>query len=73
MDIAFLIRQRLDELGIGQRDLAAAAEVIESYISQLLAKMSRDHCKKLEFQEARPESHLEIEQGLEALSSLLLP
>jgi transcriptional regulator with XRE-family HTH domain len=38
MDIAFLIRQRLEELGIGQRDLAVAAEVTESYISQLLAK-----------------------------------
>jgi len=38
MDIASLIRHRLDELGIGQRELAAAAEVTESYISQLLAK-----------------------------------
>ncbi|HST77038.1 MAG TPA: helix-turn-helix transcriptional regulator [Verrucomicrobiae bacterium] len=38
MDIVFLIRQRLEELGIGQRDLAVAAEVTESYISQLLAK-----------------------------------
>jgi transcriptional regulator with XRE-family HTH domain len=28
----------LDELGIGQRELAVAAEVTESYISQLLAK-----------------------------------
>src|ERR1700751_5145807 len=38
MDIASVIRHRLDELGIGQRELAAAAEVTESYISQLLAK-----------------------------------
>jgi transcriptional regulator with XRE-family HTH domain len=38
MDIASLVRQRLDELGMGQRDLAVAAEVTESYISQLLAK-----------------------------------
>ena len=38
MDIASVIRHRLDELGLGQRDLAAAAEVTESYISQLLAK-----------------------------------
>ena len=37
MDIASVIRQRLDELGIGQRELAVAAEVTESYISQLLA------------------------------------
>jgi transcriptional regulator with XRE-family HTH domain len=38
MDIASVIRRRLEELGIGQRELAAAAEVTESYISQLLAK-----------------------------------
>src|SRR3954463_12744764 len=38
MDITSVIRQRLEELGIGQRDLAVAAEVTESYISQLLAK-----------------------------------
>lgn len=37
MDISSLIRERLEELGIGQRDLAFAAEVTESYISQLLA------------------------------------
>ncbi len=38
MDIASVIRHRLDEQGIGQRELAVAAEVTESYISQLLAK-----------------------------------
>src|SRR3954454_1738386 len=38
MDIASVIRQRLEELSIGQRELAVAAEVTESYISQLLAK-----------------------------------
>ncbi len=37
MDIATVIRQRLDELGLDQRDLAVTAEVTESYISQLLA------------------------------------
>jgi transcriptional regulator with XRE-family HTH domain len=37
VDIASVIRQCLDELGLEQRDLAAAAEVTESYISQLLA------------------------------------
>jgi transcriptional regulator with XRE-family HTH domain len=37
MDVASVIRRRLDELGIEQRDLAIAAEVTESYISQLLA------------------------------------
>ena len=38
MDVALLIRQRLAELRIGQRDLATAARVTESYISQLLAR-----------------------------------
>ena len=37
MDFPLLIRQRLKELGIDQRDLAEAAQVTESYISQLLS------------------------------------
>ena len=36
MDVCLLIRQRLQELGLEQKDLASAAEVTESYISQLL-------------------------------------
>ena len=36
MDVCLLIKQRLEELGLEQRDLAAAAAVTESYISQLL-------------------------------------
>ena len=36
MNIAEIIRHRLEELGHEQRELAAAAEVTESYISQLL-------------------------------------
>lgn len=36
IDIAALIKQRLEELDYEQRDLATAAEVTESYISQLL-------------------------------------
>ena len=38
MDVCLLIRQRLDELGLEQRDLATAAKVTESYISQLLTR-----------------------------------
>jgi transcriptional regulator with XRE-family HTH domain len=38
VDVRLLIRQRLKELGLEQKDLAAAAEVTESYISQLLAR-----------------------------------
>ena len=37
MDVALLIKHRLKELGLEQKDLAAAAQVTESYISQLLA------------------------------------
>jgi transcriptional regulator with XRE-family HTH domain len=37
LDFSLFIRQRLRELGTEQRDLAAAAQVTESYISQLLS------------------------------------
>jgi transcriptional regulator with XRE-family HTH domain len=36
VDVSVLIKQRLEELDLDQRDLAAAAKVTESYISQLL-------------------------------------
>ncbi len=38
MDVSLLIRYRLKELGLEQKDLAAAAQVTESYVSQLLAR-----------------------------------
>ena len=38
MDVCLVIKRRLDELGLEQKDLAAAAEVTESYVSQLLAR-----------------------------------
>src|SRR6266581_3627356 len=38
VDVCLLIRHRLDELGLEQKDLADAAEVTESYVSQLLAR-----------------------------------
>jgi transcriptional regulator with XRE-family HTH domain len=38
MDLSLMIKQRLEELGLEQRDLACAAEVTESYISQLLTR-----------------------------------
>ena len=38
MDISSLIRRRLDEFRLDQRDLAEAAQVTESYISQLLTR-----------------------------------
>src|SRR5450755_374159 len=38
MDVSLLIRHRLKELGLEQKDLASAAQVTESYISQLLGR-----------------------------------
>ena len=38
MDVPSIIRQRLEQLGHEQRDLAVAAQVTESYISQLLTR-----------------------------------
>ena len=41
MDFPLLVRHRLKEMGTEQRDLAAAAQVTESYISQLLTGKKR--------------------------------
>jgi transcriptional regulator with XRE-family HTH domain len=38
VDVPLVIRQRLHELGFDQRDLAAAVQVTDSYISQLLTR-----------------------------------
>ncbi len=38
MDVPFVIRHRLEELGLEQQDLARAAHVTDSYISQLLTR-----------------------------------
>ena len=38
MDVCLLIKQRLAELGLEQKDLASAAEVTDSYISQVLTR-----------------------------------
>jgi len=38
VDLPLVIRQRLEQMGLEQRDLAVAAQVTESYISQLLTR-----------------------------------
>ena len=38
MDVCLVIKRRLEELGLEQKDLARAAEVTDSYISQLLTR-----------------------------------
>ena len=58
MDVSLLIRQKLEELSLDQKDLALAAGVTESYISQLLAR------KKLPPAPARSEIYEKIESFL---------
>ena len=41
MDVAFVIRRRLEEFKLEQRDLAQAAQVTDSYISQLLSRRKK--------------------------------
>jgi len=38
LDVSLVIKQRLSEMGLDQRDLAAATQVTESYVSQLLTR-----------------------------------
>jgi transcriptional regulator with XRE-family HTH domain len=38
VDVSLVIKHRLTELGLEQRDLAVAAQVTESYVSQLLTR-----------------------------------
>jgi hypothetical protein len=38
LDVSLVIKQRLSELGLDQRDLAAATQFTESYVSQLLTR-----------------------------------
>ena len=38
MDVCLVIKERLEQLGLEQKELAAAAQVTESYISQLLTR-----------------------------------
>jgi transcriptional regulator with XRE-family HTH domain len=58
MDVALLIRHRLEELGLEQKDLAAAAQVTESYVSQLLAR------KKVPPAPGRTDIYEKIEKAL---------
>jgi len=38
VDVSLVVRRRLEQLGLEQRELASAAQVTESYISQLLTR-----------------------------------
>jgi transcriptional regulator with XRE-family HTH domain len=65
VDVALVIRQRLLELDLEQKDLAAAAEVTESYVSQLLTR------KKLPPAPDRTDIYAKIENFLKIPSHTL--
>ena len=63
MDVSLVIRHRLNELGLDQRDLATAAKVTESYISQLLTgKKAPPTANRTDIYE-RMESFLKLPSG----------
>ena len=63
MDVSFVLRQRLKELGLEQRDLAAAARVTESYISQLLSRKKAPPAVERTGLYERMDSFLEFPRG----------
>lgn len=63
MDVRIIIRQRLKELGLEQRDLAAAAQVTESYISQLLSRKKAPPAVERTDLYERMDSFLEFPRG----------
>jgi transcriptional regulator with XRE-family HTH domain len=63
VDVSFIIRQRLKELGLEQRDLAAAAQVTESYISQLLSRKKAPPAVERTDLYPRMDSFLEFPRG----------
>jgi len=65
MDVALVIRQRLVELELDQKDLAAAAEVTESYVSQLLTR------KKLPPAPERTDIYVKMERFLKIPTTTL--
>jgi transcriptional regulator with XRE-family HTH domain len=71
VDVPLVIRRRLDELGLGQKDLAVAAQVTESYISQLLARKKAPPAPDRTDIYDRIEKFLELPSGeLSKLASL---
>jgi len=63
MDFPAVIRHRLRKLGVEQRDLAAAAQVTESYISQLLTGKKSPPAPERTDIYARMEAFLELPAG----------
>jgi transcriptional regulator with XRE-family HTH domain len=63
VDISFMIKQRLGELHLEQRDLATAANVTESYISQLLTRKKLPPASDRTDIYARMEKFLKLPSG----------
>jgi transcriptional regulator with XRE-family HTH domain len=72
MDFPLVIRHRLRELGAEQRDLAAAAQVTESYVSQLLTGKKSPPAPERTDIYGKMETFLKLPAGqLSALAGLL--
>lgn len=63
MDVCLVIKRRLEELHLEQRDLAAAAHVTESYISQLLTRKKLPPASDRTDIYARMEKFLKLPSG----------
>lgn len=63
MDFASLVRSRLKTLGYEQKDLARAAQVTDSYVSQLLTRRKAPPSRTRTDIYARMETFLELDQG----------
>ena len=63
MDVPLFVRQRLRELGADQRELATAAQVTESYISQLLTGRKSPPAPERSDIYGRMEAFLEVPAG----------
>jgi transcriptional regulator with XRE-family HTH domain len=63
VDVALIIRQRLAALGLEQRDLARAAAVTESYISQLLTRKKAPPAPQRTDMYDKMDAFLQLPQG----------
>ena len=63
MDFSALVRSRLTTLGYGQKDLARAAQVTDSYVSQLLTRKKAPPSRERTDIYSKMEAFLQIEPG----------
>jgi transcriptional regulator with XRE-family HTH domain len=63
LDFSALVRSRLATLGHGQKDLAAAAQVTDSYVSQLLTRKKAPPARDRTDIYAKMEAFLQLEPG----------